>query len=73
MKCKVRFAEEAKSFLFPKEFAPVWGPPCSVDAGALTSGVNGPGNDSGTSSPSSADVKIVWSYISPNTPSVRVV
>jgi hypothetical protein len=45
MKCKIRFAEEAKFFLFPKEFGPVWGPPYSVDVGTLTSGVNGPGND----------------------------
>ena len=65
MKCKVRFAEEAKIFLFPNNSDRSGAHPtsCSVDAGALTSGVNGPGNDSGNSSPSSADVKNVWSYI----------
>jgi hypothetical protein len=46
---------------------------CSVDAGALTLGVNGLGNDSSNSPPSSADVKNVsTTYLSPNTPSVLV-
>jgi len=77
MKCKVGFAEEANIFFFPQKNSDRSGAhptSCSVGAGALTSRVNGPGNDSGNSSPSSADVKNVWSYIAlyPKTPSVRV-
>ena len=33
MKCKVRFTQEAKIFLFPKELGPVWGSPTLLFSG----------------------------------------